>query len=95
MQRRDATTTATNNIENSKHACAKVVDQVSQTWETLMDDEKSQKIASDLNVLEENIAQKRNEIKKLALQQKKVKTAEMCSLQQQTTMLRTQKQHIE
>ena len=62
-QRRDATTKVANKIENAKHACAKAVDQVSQTWETLMDDEQSQEITNDFTALEANIAHIRNEIK--------------------------------
>ena len=40
-QRRDVATQAMKEIENDKQTCRKVADQVSQTWETLMDDEKS------------------------------------------------------
>ena len=40
-QRRDTAIAVAKEIENVKHACATSVDQVSQTWETLMDDEKS------------------------------------------------------
>ena len=37
--RRDATTQAAKRIEEAEETCAKVVDQVSQNWEALMDDE--------------------------------------------------------
>ena len=86
-QRRDVATQDVKEIENAKQTCAKVMDQVSHTWETLMDDEQSQKIASDHTMLEENIAWIWNEIKQLPLEQKKVKTTEMCGLQQQTIVL--------
>ena len=42
-------------IEYTKKTCAKVVDQVSHTWEALMGDRKSQRIVSEPTVLEENI----------------------------------------
>ena len=38
-QRRDAVTKVAKEIENSKQTCAKAMDQVSQTWKALMDDE--------------------------------------------------------
>ena len=38
-KRREATIEATKKIEGAKMICAKVVDQVSQNWEPLMDDE--------------------------------------------------------
>ena len=41
---RDAAIEAGKKIEEVEEICAKVVNQVSQTWEALMDDEKSQKI---------------------------------------------------
>ena len=66
---------AANDIENAKHACAKPVDQVSQTWETLMDDEQSQNITGYLTALESNIVQMQNEVKQLPLEHKKVKIA--------------------
>ena len=45
--------------------------------------------------MEANIAQMRNEIKQLPLEEKKVKTADMRRLQQQTTMLHAQQQQRE
>ena len=38
-KRREAKIEAANKIEEAKEICAKVVNQVSQTWEALMDDE--------------------------------------------------------
>ena len=72
--RRDVATQAVKEIENAKKTCDKVMDQVSQTWEALMDDEKSQRIANDLTVVEENIMQMRNETKQMPLEKKKFKT---------------------
>ena len=40
-RRRNVATQATKRREEAEEACAKVVDQVSQTWEALMDDDKS------------------------------------------------------
>ena len=67
-QRRDASIANANEIENSKHACAKAVDQVSYSWETLMDDDQSKTIAGDLTTLESNIAHIQNEIKQMPLE---------------------------
>ena len=61
--------------------CAKAVDQVSQTWEALMDDEESQKIVNDLTSLEENITQIRNDMNQLPLAHKMAKATEMRKLQ--------------
>ena len=73
--------------------CANVVDQVSQAWEVLMDDAESEKLANELVIVEGNIAQIRNEMKKLPLAQKMAKATEMRKLQQQVTVLCTQQQH--
>ena len=77
-------------IDESEKTCAKVVDQVSQTLEALMDDEQSQRIASDLTAFEANIMQIWNRMKKIPLEQKKVKAAKMWKLQQKMAVLRTQ-----
>ena len=61
--RRDAATHAAKIIEEEKQTCAKVVDQVSQTWEALIDNEKSQRIASELTTFEANITQIKSEMK--------------------------------
>ena len=92
---REATIEAMNKIEESKEVCAKAVDQVSQTWEALMDDEQSQKIANELTLLEANITQIRNDMKQLPLSQKMAKEIEMRKLLQQITVLCTQQQHRE
>ena len=61
--RRDAATQAMKRIEEAEKTCAKDVDQVSRTWEALMDDEQSQNIASELTAVEANIMQIGNEMK--------------------------------
>ena len=75
--RLDTATHATKMIVEAEQTCAKVVDQVSQTWGALLDDEKSKNISNELTVVEANITQMQNEIKKLPLEQKRVKTIEM------------------
>ena len=52
---REATIEAVKKIEEAEAICAKVVDQVSQNWEALMDDEQLHKIANELTTFEENI----------------------------------------
>ena len=94
-RRRDAATQAVKGIEDAQQACAKTMNQVSKTWEALLDDEQSQRIANELTALEANIAQIRNEMKQLPLEQKNIKTAEMCRLQQQTTTLCAHQQQCE
>ena len=49
--RDDVATQDVKEIENAKQPCSKVVDQVSHTWETLMDDDQSQKIANKVTVI--------------------------------------------
>ena len=56
-QRRDIATQDVKEIEKGKQGCAKVVDQVSQTWENLMDDDQSQNIANKVTTVESNIMQ--------------------------------------
>ena len=46
-----------------EEVCSKVVDQASQTWESLMDDEKSWKIVNELTSVDANITQIRNDMK--------------------------------
>ena len=70
-------------IEGPEEICAKDFDQVSRTWEALMEYEQSQKIASELNAFEVNIAQIRNGMKKLPLAQKMANKTKMRKLQQQ------------
>ena len=82
-------------IEGPKEICTKAFDQVSWTWEALMEYEQSQKIASELTAFEVNIAQIRNGMKKLLLAQKMAKKTKTRKLQQQMALLRTQQQHSE
>ena len=70
-------------IEGLEEICAKDFDQVSQTWEALMEYEQSQNIASELTSFEVNIAQIRNGMKKLPLAQKMAKKTKTRKLQQQ------------
>ena len=60
---RNTATQAAKRIEEAEQICAKVVDQVSQTWEALIDNEKSQRIASELTTFEANITQIKSEMK--------------------------------
>ena len=83
-RRRYAATQVVKRIEEAKKTCVK-----------FMDDDQSQWIAGELNVVEENIMQIRNEMKQLPLEHKKVKTAEVRRLQQQTTALYVQQQQCE
>ena len=56
MERRhDTTTQATKRIEEVKKICAKGVEEVSNTWESLMVDEQSHNITSHLTSVEKNI----------------------------------------
>ena len=47
-RRRDAAAQVVKRIEEAEETCAKDVDQVSQTWEALMDDAKSEKLANEM-----------------------------------------------
>ena len=60
---RDTTIEAAKRIEEAKEICAKAVNQVSQTLEALMDDEKLQNIANAMTMFEANITQISNDMK--------------------------------
>ena len=81
-ERREAVIEAAKKIEEAETICAKVVDKVSQTWEPLMDDEQSKKIANEITSLKSNITQIMNDMKELPLAQKMDKATEMRKLQQ-------------
>ena len=70
---REATIEVVKKIAEAEEICAKDNDQVSKTWEALMDDEQSQKIEIEMNALEVNITQIRNDMKQLPLAQKVTK----------------------
>ena len=49
--RRDVATQAAKIIDKAEQTCAKVMDQVSRTWEALMENEQSRGIAGELTVV--------------------------------------------
>ena len=77
-------------IEGLEEICAKAFDQVSRTWEALMEYEQSLKIVSELTSFEVNIAQIRNGMKKLPLAHKMARKKKTRKLQQQMAVLCTQ-----
>ena len=68
-------------LEETEKTCTKDVDQVSHTWEALMDDKQSQRIASEITMFETNIMLIRNEMKQLTLAQRMANAIEMWKLQ--------------
>ena len=81
-ERREVAIEAAKKIEETEMICAKVVDKVSQTWEPLMDDEQSKKIANEMTSIKPNNTQIMNDMKELPLAQKMDKAMEMRKLQQ-------------
>ena len=67
--------------------CAKAVEQISQTWGALIDDEDLQKFREPWRTVETEVNQ--NGMKKLLLAEKMAKAAEMKKLQQQVATLQT------
>ena len=62
--------------------CVKYIDQVSQTWEALIYDEKLEKFAEQLCTAETEVNQLKNEMKKLPLIENMAKVVNMKRLQQ-------------
>ena len=83
---------AVKKIEEEKSMCSKVVEQVSQTWEELIN---NSKLGSHKGVVHN--WDRRNStkewMKKLPLAEKMAKAAEMRKLQQEFAVLRIQQQH--
>ena len=80
------------NIQKAKVLCAKEYAQVSQLWETLLDDAELEKVTKKLHTREENMIGLRNELKKFALVEKMSKAAAFKILQEQVAKLWTQQQ---
>ena len=74
-------------IEQEEAVCAKVADQVSQAWVSLIDDAKLQKVVEELHTDDTKVNQLKYDMKQLPLAQKMAKETEMRKLQQQVTML--------
>ena len=74
-------------IEQEEAVCAKVADQVSQAWVSLIDDAKLQKFIEELHTDETKVSQLKCDMKQLPLAKKMAKETEMRKLQQQVTML--------
>ena len=91
-QRRNASTNAVKKIEEMEALCAKSFEQVSQTWESLIDDEDLEKFVKQLCTSKIEVNQLKNEMKKLPLVEKMDKVVDMKKLQHQVAMLRTQQQ---
>ena len=91
-ERRKKTIEVVKKIEYVEALCAKVVEQFSQTWEALIDDEELEKVAEELITPKMEINQMRNEMKKFPLAKKLAKVEEMKKPHQQVTMLKTQQQ---
>ena len=70
--------------------CAKVVEQVSHTWEALIDDADLENITENFHTVETKETQLKDEMNKFPLAEKMAKAIEMKKLQQQIVVLRTQ-----
>ena len=67
-------------IEEVKALYAKKVEQVSQTWEALIDDVELNKVAKQLCIAETEVNQLQNEMNKFPLAEKMAKDADMKKL---------------
>ena len=76
-ERRKAVTKAVKKTEEAETLCAKFVDQASQTWEALIDDNELEKVVEELCRVETKETQLKYEMKKLPLAEKMDKAAEM------------------
>ena len=78
---------AVKRIEEVESQCTKVVDQVSQNWESLIDDDELEKVTEELRTTKTKVTQLKNEMTKLPLVENLAEATEMKSLQQQVTVL--------
>ena len=69
-------------IEEAEALCAKAIDQVSQTWESLIEDIELQKFADEIGRTDTKVTQLKNDMKQLPLAQKMAKVTKMKKLQQ-------------
>ena len=74
-------------MKEAEALCVKEVEQVSQIWEVLIDDEEIEKVKEQLHTAETKVNQLNIEMKELSLVEKMAKSIEMKRLQKQVTTL--------
>ena len=79
-------------IEETVEICAKAVEQVSQPWEYLIDDEELKKVMEQFHIAKEEASQLESEVKKLLIVEKMEKATDMKKLEQQVPKLCTHQQ---
>ena len=89
-ERRKIITEASKRIEEAVALRAKEVEQVSQLWEALIDDEELEKVTEQLCIAEAEVNQLKNEVKNLLIVEKMAKASDMKKLQQHVSKLGTQ-----
>ena len=82
-----ATTEDVLKIGEKEVLCAKAVEQVSQSWEALIDDTDLKQVTQQLHTAKADINKLKNEQKKLPIMEKMTKAANFKRLQQQVAGL--------
>ena len=78
--RRKAAIEAVNKIEEVEAICVKVVDQVSQDWESLIEDVELEKVTEEIRTTDTEVTHLKNEMKRLPLVQNMDKVTEINKL---------------
>ena len=87
MERRTVVSEAAEKIKDGEALYAKATDVVATIWETLLEDDETEKIRHRIWETDECITAVKVEMRKLPLQQKVIKNAEIKSLQQEVQTL--------
>ena len=74
-------------IKEVEALCAKVVEQVSQSWEDLINDEELEQVTKKLHTVEEKFKKLKNDIDKLPMTENMSKDVDLKKLQQQVARL--------
>ena len=81
---------AIDKIKGREAICAKDVDNVATIWETLIEDNATEKIRKRIREIDERINAMKVDMRKLSLQQKVIKNAEIKILHQEVQTLHAQ-----
>ena len=89
---RKETTESAMKVEEAEALCSKVVEQVSQAWEALIDDEELEQVTQQFHTTEAEFNKLQDDLKKLPMTEKMSKVVDMKKLQQQVEKLITHQQ---
>ena len=90
VERRTPVSEAADKIKGEEAICAKATDNVATIWETLLEDDTTEKIRQRICEVDHPIIVAKVDMQKLPLQQKVIKHAEIKSIQQEFQTLHDQ-----